>query len=150
MRKSVRNIIQLVALCMLITACSQEPVKIHYGSEECAHCRMMITDDRFAAQIITKKEKAIKFDAVECLAAYQAENEKDQEGAVYWFSNYENSGDWIKFENAVFIKSEVVKSPMGASLLSVSSSEEAEKHLQNQPGKVISWSEITNSNMKHH
>src|SRR5690554_2958900 len=130
MKKIIKHIILMLALSLAITACSQQPVEIHYGSDECAHCRMMITDNHFASQIITKKGKAIKFDAIECLAAYQKENREELGDAVFWISDYENPGEWLKAENAIIIKSEVIKSPMGASLLAVSSVEIADKHIQ--------------------
>ena len=64
----------MLILPALLTACSQKPDKIRYGSDECAYCKMMITDNRFATQIVTETGKSIKFDAIECMADYVEEN----------------------------------------------------------------------------
>lgn len=131
-------------LVLLIAACSQEPVKIYYGSDECAHCRMIISDDRFAAQLITEKGRAVKFDAIECMAAFSNTNKESVEGAKLWVSNFNNPGNWLDAEQAKFVKSEVIKSPMGESLLALPKVEEAEKHIEEYPGQTMSWEEVVN------
>lgn len=141
--KMIIKIIAVVSLLMLATACSQKPAKIHYGSEECAHCKMMITDEQFASQIVTEKGKALKFDAIECMAVYQQENADELQGAIRYVSDYNNPGNWLKAEEAQFVKSEVVNSPMGESLLGFSSQEEAQKHVSERPGQLLEWAEVS-------
>ncbi len=138
----------LLVLAFIGTSCSQEPQEIHYNSDECAHCRMMITDNKFAAQLVTDKGKAFKFDAIECLTAYSKANKEVADGAKYWVSDYNNPGSWLNTEEAVFIKSDVINSPMGASLLALSNKSEAEAHLQEKPGRIISWEQMLQIEMK--
>lgn len=54
-------------LFILITSCSIEPAKIQYGKDACHYCKMNIVDKMHAAQYVTKKGKAFKYDAVECM-----------------------------------------------------------------------------------
>lgn len=129
-------------LLLFLAACSQEPAEIHYKSDECAHCKMMIMDERFAAQIVTSKGKAIKFDAIECMIAYSNENDLDPETAKFWVSDFNNPGNWIEATQAVYVKSEEIQSPMGASLLALESQEESQAHLDQYPGKTLSWEEL--------
>lgn len=131
-----------VILLALLTACSQKPAEIHYGSDECAFCKMMITDNRFASQIVKDTGKSIKFDAIECMADYTEENKPELESAKMWVSDFNNPGNWIEVSNAKIIKSEVVKSPMGESLLAFETEEEMQKHLSEYPGKQVSWQSI--------
>lgn len=137
----------MLLLVVLFSACSQEPAEMHYGSDECAHCKMMITNPQFASQVVTEKGKALKFDAIECMAVYQQQHSDELKGAKLWVNNYENPGQWLLAPNAQFVKSEVVKSPMGESLLAFPSQEEAEKHLQDKPGKLLNWEEVANIKM---
>lgn len=132
---------------MLVIACSQEPAEIHYGSDECAHCKMMITDSQFASQIVTEKGKAVKFDAIECMAVYHRMNKEELEGAMLYVSNYNNPGNWLKAKEAQFVKSEVVNSPMGESLLAFPSQKVAKKHISEQPGKLLKWAEVSQTEM---
>lgn len=129
-------------MIMLLAACSQEPAEIHYGGDECAHCKMMITDDRFASQIVTETGKAIKFDAIECMATYAGDHKTELEAAKYWVSDFNNPGSWINITNAILVRSEVINSPMGASLLAIDSQEALDKHLAEYPGKTESWEQL--------
>lgn len=141
-----RRLTYLMAIPVLLAAlagCSQDPKPIHLHSDECAHCRMMITDARFAAQIVNENGKSIKFDAIECLADYYRTRQQDLSGARLWVSDFNNPGEWIEAGKAVLIKSEEIQSPMGESLLALKTKQEAEKHLGSYSGGIIAWSEIT-------
>ena len=48
----------------LISSCSRSPEPIDYGTEECALCKMLITDQKYGSEIITEKGKNYKLDAV--------------------------------------------------------------------------------------
>lgn len=145
--KTIQATILMTVLLLFITACSQEPATIHYGSDECQHCKMMITDNRFAAQLVTEKGKALKFDAIECLAAYKENNSKELKAAKLWVSNYESPGEWLAVPKAQFVKSEVINSPMGASLLALPSEDAAISHIQEKPGELLSWEEVKSVKM---
>lgn len=141
------NKLLFATVLMLVIACSQEPAEVHYGSDECAHCKMMITDAQFASQIVTEKGKAYKFDAIECMAVYHRMNEDKLDEAMLYVSNYDNPGNWINAKDAQFVKSEVVNSPMGESLLAFPSETEAQEHISDQPGKLLKWAEVSQTEM---
>lgn len=141
------NKILCATILMLVIACSQEPAEIHYGSDECAHCKMMITDSQFASQIVTEKGKVVKFDAIECMAVYQRNHSGELEGAKLWVSNYNNPGEWLPARDAQFVKSEVINSPMGESLLAFPSQQKAKNHLQDKPGKLLQWEKVAKIEM---
>lgn len=138
----------LIIAMMALIGCSQEPVEIHYASDECAHCKMMITDDQFSAQLVTDKGKALKFDAIECMAVYHRENEDELKDARLWVSNYNEPGTWLDAFEAQYVKSEVVKSPMGESLLALPSEEAAEEQVNERPGRLLLWDEVSQTEMK--
>lgn len=129
----------LLILAAGLAACSQQPAPINYGSDECAHCRMMITDARFASQLVTKTGKAITFDSIECMAAYSGDHKPEVEGAQGWVSDFSNPGQWLQVDEARIIKSQVIKSPMGASLLALKAGPEVQKHLEAFPGAHVEW-----------
>lgn len=133
---------------LLITACSQKPATMHYGSDECTHCKMMITDPQFVSQIVTDKGKVYKFDAIECMAIYQQKHSDELDGAKLWVNNYDNTGEWLDASKAQYVKSEVIKSPMGESLLAFPSHGDAEKHLQGKLGKLLNWQQVSKIKMK--
>lgn len=140
--KKLKSIALISTLLLFLSACSQEPVEIHYGSDECAHCKMMITDDRFASQIATETGKAIKFDAIECMADYAGENKSELQSAELWVSDFNNPGKWININNVFLIRSEVINSPMGESLLALDTEKDMEDHLAKYPGKRVEWQQL--------
>ena len=139
MKSLMKNILMTAGVLILMVACSQEPAEIHYGSDECAYCRMMISDAQFASQMVSETGKTIKFDAIECMAAYTKENRSEFEGPKLWVSDFNNPGNWIEVGNGAIVQSEVINSPMGASLLAFDSEESAKEHIQQYPGKIIEW-----------
>jgi len=145
--RNIKYMLSVVMLLLFSTACSQEPVEIHYASDECAHCKMMITDEQFAAQLVTEKGKALKFDAIECMAVYHRENKDDLSGSRLWVSNYNDPGTWLNAFEAQYVKSEVIKSPMGESLLALPAKEAAEKHIEERPGRLLLWDEVSQIEM---
>lgn len=132
----------ILLLSVLIAACSQQPSEIHYGNDECAHCKMMITDNRFAAQMVTETGKAVKFDAIECLARYAGDHKAELETAKLWVSNFNDPGKWISLDGSYIIKSEVVNSPMGESLLALENEQVMKDHLAEYPGELVTWQRL--------
>ena len=132
----------LLILLITLIGCSQEPVEIHYGSDECAHCKMLISDERFASQIVTEKGKSLKFDAIECMAKYAGAHKSELESAAYWVSDFSLETDWIDVNNARLVRSKVVKSPMGAGLVALSSDELLNAHLAQFEGEPVIWSDL--------
>lgn len=128
---------------LVVTACSSGPEAINYGSDQCAHCRMVITEKPFASELVTNKGKVYKFDAIECLAAYLDEHEDlAKNRSTRYVHDFANPDKWIKADQALFVQSEEIQSPMALSLLAFSSAEVLETHLRKYQGSRISWSEI--------
>lgn len=140
----------LLVIAVTATGCSQQPVEIHYGSDECAHCKMMITDERFAAQLVTEKGKAIKFDAVECLVSYHRDHEEELENSVLWVNDFEQPGEWLNALEAHYVQSEDIQSPMGASLFALPGNQQAKEHTRQGPGHVMSWNELSGAESINH
>lgn len=94
------------------------PPTVRYGEEACAHCRMIISDDRFAAALVTKGGESLKFDDVGCLV----EREADQgapTGSIYWVRDFDGGG-WLDARSASYVHSAKVQSPMGYGLTALS------------------------------
>jgi len=142
-------LIALAAILIAATACSNKPHEIHYGNDECAHCKMVIMDEEFATQIVTKTGKALKFDSIECLAAYIKEQGPEATDHTLWVHDF-ITAEWHNANVATFVKSEVIKSPMGMGLLAFDRKEAAKDHINQYPGKIIGWKELVNYEMKSH
>jgi len=127
---------------LIVISCSQDPKPVHLHQDEGEYCKMRISDLRFDAQIVTSKGKAFKFDAIECAANYWVKNRKEFKGAKIWVSDFQEPKKFLSHDEAVFIKSREIQSPMGESLLALPSAKEADEHLIKYDGKKITWEAI--------
>lgn len=140
-------ILLIPALLIGLAACSQEPQEIHYGSDECAHCQMLIMDAEFAGELISKTGKAFKFDAIECMAAFLQNKDESAQEYTVWVHSF-STGSWLDANEAVFVQSEVVKTPMGAGLIAFENEDEARAHLETYPGTIISLEQLLRLQMQ--
>ena len=120
----------------------QAQQKVDGDKESCHHCKMLIKDELHAAQIINTDNKVLKFDSVECLVNNISFNDKYDYKEIY-VSDYGNSGELISAENAFYLKSDAIKSPMGANLSAFNSKKEAEKYKNSKEDKIYNWDQLT-------
>jgi copper chaperone NosL len=63
----------MVALGLLLSAACEDhgkPAEPVWNKQPCAHCHMLVSDPRYAAQLVTRSHERLFFDDPGCLAAY--------------------------------------------------------------------------------
>ena len=100
---------------------------------------MTIADSRYGAELVTKKGKVYKFDAVECMVHYQQQDEVPT-AALYLVNTYDEPGILKPAEECKFLISKKLPSPMGANLTAFSSTDQLQKVISEQNSKMFSWS----------
>jgi copper chaperone NosL len=131
------------ALGALAACAATEPRPIAYGHDECAYCRMVVSDSRFAATLLTAKGRTVVFDSAECLAGYVA-----QEGGTrgrdavqsLWVSDYDHPGQLIPARRARFVRLEGPGSPMGKGFAAFRS--DADARLVANGAATSGWDEV--------
>jgi copper chaperone NosL len=124
----------------LLAGCADGPREIRLGEEECAHCRMLVSEAAFAAQLRTAQGRTLMFDSVECLAEYAAG--PDADGARMWVTDFRAPGSWLPAEEAHYLQSPGLRSPMGLNLSAYASQTEAEVQAAEHGGSVLDWSSV--------
>ncbi len=96
------------------------PVPIAYGEAACDHCHMTIVDQRFAAELVTRTGKVYAFDDVGCLASF-AVGGPVEPGQVHsaWVTDFRLPGTLIPAQDAIFLRTDSVRTPMASNLLAV-------------------------------
>lgn len=140
---SKKSILWLVLIAVLIS-CTVEPKKIEYGVDACAYCKMNIVDKQHAAQLVTKKGKNFKYDAIECmLHNIEALEEKNKKSFAYILvADYSNPGSLIDATSATYLISKRIKSPMGANLTAFGELTKANEFVKEPDDKVFNWEEL--------
>ncbi|MFO7589131.1 MAG: hypothetical protein R6X22_13870 [Gemmatimonadota bacterium] len=98
------------------------PVPIVVGEDVCDHCVMAIEEPRFAAELVTERGRIYRFDAIECLAGYVLERAGEDPlvaDAGLWVTDVRAPGAWLRVEEARFLRSPEIPSPMGMHLAAV-------------------------------
>lgn len=90
-----------------------QPVDIYPEEDVCETCRMLITDQRFAAEFITSKGRVKKFDDPICMIKYFDLARKLQidvapKDVVSYFVKDYFDRKWINAKDATFVKANIV------------------------------------------
>ncbi|MEQ9286749.1 MAG: nitrous oxide reductase accessory protein NosL [Cyclobacteriaceae bacterium] len=125
----------------LLVSCSIKPAKIYYGTDGCQFCKMTIVDRQHAAQLITDKGKAYKFDAIECMVNRLHSMENSSIGMVL-VNDFEQPGLLINAKSATYLVSNQIPSPMGAFLSAFGTKAKAIVASREKSGQLYSWEEL--------
>ncbi|MBC8753346.1 nitrous oxide reductase accessory protein NosL [Kordia sp. YSTF-M3] len=136
--KNLHNIAVGILVFLLMSACNTNPKPIDYGNDGCHFCKMTIVDKIHGSELITDKGKVFKFDATECMLNYMAETKDLQIGNILT-NYYEAPTELIKTQEATFLISENLPSPMGAYLTAFENTANAEKVQAEKGGKLYNW-----------
>jgi copper chaperone NosL len=130
-------------LTLSISSCSTEPQPIQIGQDHCDFCKMTISDNRFGAEIVTKKSKIYKFDDEHCIKSFLDSKAVDRkEIAGIYFTDFMPPHQLLKAEKAFFLQSPSLKSPMNGNIAAFSTEESREKVFLKFYGNFITWEEM--------
>lgn len=128
-------------LILLVFGCKPKSEEINYHYDECAYCKMKISDSHFGAELVTSKSKVYKFDSAECLFNfYHTSDQRDF--AIQLVTDYMKPGHLIDATKAYYLVSENLPSPMGGNLSAFENSSEVHKTVESKSGRVYDYNEI--------
>jgi copper chaperone NosL len=93
-------------------ACAVGPQVIRLGIDVCAECRMLVTDARFGAQVITRTGKTLTFDSIDCMNKHVAGMAPADVREV-WVVDANHPGTLIRSTDAKLVNDGVLHPPMG-------------------------------------
>lgn len=132
----------LILLLLLgFTACRDRidtgPHAVHYGEDVCERCRMIISDKRFAAQFITGRGEAKKYDDIGCMADDLKDARKRGETPLAVYISDYNTGEWLEAGKAFYLQNSELKSPMGYNIAAFGSGEDMNASPLYKNGKAL-------------
>lgn len=120
-----------VPLLGALQGCAKgSPRAVAYGRDECANCRMTVSDPRYAAALVTAKGRTLVFDSIECLASFVLRNDASQ-GADRtavgspWVASHLAPNALMPAEEGWFEREAGPGSPMGKGLTAYPTESEA-------------------------
>jgi copper chaperone NosL len=122
----------IVFLLCIFSGCSSseiKPVDI-YPEDMCSHCRMAISDQAFASEIITEAGEVFKFDDLGCVERFK-EKSADLKIAATFVKDYETK-NWLPYERSVIVQTSI-RTPMGSGKVALADSERVREFLEKFP-----------------
>lgn len=118
----------ILILFLGLAACKDKidtgPHVIHYGEDVCERCKMIISDKRFAAQLVDQKGTALKFDDVGCLSEYLKESGVEGGKPLAMYVADFATGEWLDAGKAFYLRNPELRSPMGYNIAAFGTAEE--------------------------
>jgi hypothetical protein len=106
-----RRGLALVVIALVTCTRTGGPEPIVFDRESCAHCRMLISDPAFAAQLQTEDGETFNFDDPGCLLRWRAEHAPHVRAV--WFHHLHEER-WLPEAEVAFVP--VARTPMGYGL----------------------------------
>lgn len=132
-----------ILFVLFISSCNTGPEAIIPGKDHCDFCKMTVSDNHFGAEIITKKGKSFKFDDAHCILSFLQNNGVDHKDVKeIYFTDFSGTHSLIKADQAFFLKSEALKSPMAGNIAAFASKDSLNKINTEYKGAMITWSEL--------
>jgi len=128
-----------VWLALAAAACSRKPswppaaAAVHLGEDACGSCRMIISDERFGAQLHQRGGPVVQFDDLGCLLRALPPGGVDP---VAIFVRGYPGGAWLRGDRAHVVRAHGFDAPMGSELAAFATREEAAAEAARHPGAV--------------
>jgi copper chaperone NosL len=104
-------------MALMLAACESRP-RGPVGLERddaCASCRMLISEHRYATELIDHGGETYKFDDIACMLRFAHSRGIERSGAKFYVTDYTSGSDWIDASAAYFVRlRSSVSSPMGS------------------------------------
>jgi copper chaperone NosL len=136
-------IISWLGFALAFFACEPTPQPIQVGQDNCAYCKMLIVDDRYGAEIVSRKGKVFKYDSIECMtAALLRQDIPEDKVHTILVVDFEKPGNLLPVSQAVFVRSRTLRSPMGLNLSAFQDTAIAERIMELYYGQAITWEDV--------
>lgn len=122
-----------------LAACSStaQPAAVSPG-DACAHCRMAVSDVRFAGQVVAPGEEPLFYDDLGCLMRALAGGEPADRA----FVADHRTREWVPATRAVFTRVPGLSTPMGSHLVAHASEESRHADPIAATGEALSFAEV--------
>ena len=120
-----------------------QPVAIT-ADEMCSFCKMSISEKRYAAEFIDSEGEAFKFDDIGCMVNFLQQKRNQNEVRAYFVMDFDRR-EWIKAENAVYVRSSELDTPMSGGFIALRDQVAAQDAASKYHGKLLSFDEVLKS-----
>ncbi len=119
-----------------LSSCTTGPEPIKTGADNCAFCKMTISDPRFGAEIVTHTGKTFKFDDIHCMVSYYDAMDKSiKKTSTVYLTDFCGNNSLIQTDKCILLLSKDFKCPMDGHIAAFSNEDSMERIRQTYPGE---------------
>lgn len=130
----------LTIIFLILVSCGNDtefkPMNIHYGQDICERCKMIISEEKFSSQLISNSGEVYNFDDIGGMILYLSENNINPETVKIYVKDF-NTKKWLNSDEAFYIMTENIKTPMNYGIIAVSDKKSADEIMSNYRGKLV-------------
>ncbi len=142
-RKANMLVPVLLFSMLFVDSCTTGPEAIRLGKDNCAFCKMTISDSRFGSEIVTSTGKVFKFDDIQCMEQFMKEaDEKVRKNSGVYLVDFCGNHGFLSTEKSILLKSVALKSPMNGNVAAFSSLDSFNAVKNIYPGDKISVAQL--------
>ncbi|CUT03229.1 nitrous oxide reductase accessory protein NosL [Candidatus Chrysopegis kryptomonas] len=131
----------ILTLSILFFSCSKElrPEEIE-PYDVCYLCKMAISQLNFATEIVTPDGEVYKFDDIGCMIEFK-KMKNLPDGSVMFVRDFYTK-EWVKIENAYFVRSEKIQTPMNYFVVTFKTKESLERFMREYGGEEFPYEQL--------
>jgi copper chaperone NosL len=134
----------LAAFAALGTSCGPSvplPATLDTAHEQCRQCRMVISDQRFASQVVAPYEEPWFFDDLGCLTRYLRDAKNLPREAIIFVADH-RTRVWVRADQAVFTRVETLSAPMGSHIVAHASASSRDADVDAAHGTAMEMRDV--------
>ncbi|MEZ4415697.1 MAG: nitrous oxide reductase accessory protein NosL [Gemmatimonadota bacterium] len=120
-----------------------EPRALVAGVDTCTRCHMAVADDASGAEVLTTRGRIYTFDSIECMVAWLDHDAEGVPVGSAWVADRAGGGRLLRAEDAFYLASESLGSPMGLGLAAFGDAGARTRALEQHGGQALAWSELS-------
>lgn len=116
------------------------PAEMYYGEDVCERCKMIISEEPYAAQYTLPGGASKKFDDLGCMIHYTSEGEggnKERDSITGYYVKDYLSSEWLDGRSAYYIWSGNIKTPMGHGIVALKDEQAARELAARENGQFL-------------
>jgi copper chaperone NosL len=132
-----------ILLSLTASSCSEpQPRPLAAGTDRCEGCLMTVDAGGHGAELVTRTGKTYTFDSAECLANYVLRSVEDGVVHSVWVTDFSHPEELVEAEDAFFLVSNTLKSPMGLGITAFARAEDRDGAVHSFGGVAMDWAAV--------